>query len=251
MTGTRFAPTPSGYLHSGNLVNLVLCAAVSRELSIPLALRIDDSDQDRVRVRYVNDIFRVLAWLDISPDAGPMDSNELITTYSQRLRLADYWSALEHLDRSAELFCCTCSRSALQDGRCVHGCSAPLVAYRPGSTRVRWRTTQGDVVLWGHHGQDPAYHLVTVVEDHRLTTSHIVRGQDLQSSTALHQQLAALLYPQDVIQYAHHELIMDAVGMKLSKSQGPDQLALTDALRRDIDTHAASLLPLVLTQLTG
>lgn len=249
---TRIAPTPSGFLHEGNLVNFALTNRVAGELGLAVALRIDDADHGRVRSEYVDDIFRALDWLGITPTVGPPNSEVLAARDSQRHRLATYWTALERLEAAGlPLFACTCSRTYLADGRCIRGCSGDLSSYTPGVTRVRWRSDDGDVLLWGHQGDDPSYHLVNVVEDSALATTHIVRGEDLQPSTALHLELARHLAPESpVIRYAHHGLVVGTSGAKLSKSQGTAKLHLDATLRSRVAAATDAMLADTLAQLT-
>ena len=68
---TRIAPTPSGYLHEGNLVNALLTVRLADEMGAEVALRIDDMDAFRLRREYVEDIFRCLDWLGLSWQTGP------------------------------------------------------------------------------------------------------------------------------------------------------------------------------------
>ena len=68
---TRFAPTPSGYLHDGNLVNLLLVCWLRDQHQGRLALRIDAADTARQRPEYLQDIFDTLAWLHVRWDIGP------------------------------------------------------------------------------------------------------------------------------------------------------------------------------------
>lgn len=251
MSLTRIAPTPSGYLHPGNLVNFALTAGVERELSLQLALRIDDIDHERVRSGYIDDIFRVIDWLGMSPKVGPRDASDLAAAWSQSLRIPGYWHALEQMAVAGlSVFACTCSRTALREGRCVAGCGGGLADYIHGETRVRWRAAAEDISLWGHDGR-PTYHLTNVVDDRDLGTTHVVRGIDLEPSTAVHTALAAFLPGTRPIRYAHHELLTDGGGAKLSKSQGTLRLDLTEALRASVAERAAALLPGVLAQLAG
>jgi glutamyl-tRNA synthetase len=66
---TRIAPTPSGFLHEGNLVNFLLTKRLAARVDAGIVLRIDDMDRERTRPEYVSDIFRVVEWLGIEPTA--------------------------------------------------------------------------------------------------------------------------------------------------------------------------------------
>jgi glutamyl/glutaminyl-tRNA synthetase len=79
--------------------------------------------------------------------------------------------------------------------------------------------TLGDVVIWRRDGL-PAYHLVSVIEDATMGTTHIIRGEDLRATSALQIYLAGLLGLESVVQatYIHHPLVLGPDGRKLSKS---------------------------------
>lgn len=250
MSVTRIAPTPSGYLHEGNVVNFALTAAVARLMGLKLALRIDDADAARAREEYVDDIFRVLAWLDVAVDSGPRSTFELVSTYSQTTRTSRYWTALRAgTDAGLPTFVCVCSRTQLVQGRCLRGCAGTIDTYQVGS-RVRWRHRTGDIVLWGNHDK-PTYHWANVVDDADMGTTHIVRGLDLIDSTDLHVALAPFVSTASPIVYAHHPLLTRADGTKLSKSQGTTQLDLSEALRDRVTQHVLSFLDGVLEQLVA
>ncbi|MFM8896894.1 MAG: glutamate--tRNA ligase family protein, partial [Actinomycetales bacterium] len=83
---TRFAPTPSGFLHEGNAVNFLLVQRLADALGATVLLRIDDMDVDRLRDEYVEDIFEVLHWLGLQWQAGPIDAADLRDRCSLRAR---------------------------------------------------------------------------------------------------------------------------------------------------------------------
>lgn len=236
---TRIAPTPSGFLHLGNLVNFRLVDMVATELELSLTLRIDDADAGRLREQYLEDIFRVLKFLNIT-------CNE--QSPSQLTRTAHYWNALNELaDAGAPLFVCTCSRTQMPRRRCEAGCARTLANFdtSSGEDRVRLRYETEDVTLWGR--EHPSYHLVNVVDDRDLRITHVVRGADLEPSTRIHEFLNSFL--EWKVKYAHHELLLDEHGHKISKSQGTNQLVLGDELLAEVHTQADRLISRVLSQL--
>ena len=232
---TRMAPTPSGFLHIGNVANLLITSWAAR--GGRLALRIDDMDVGRTRHEYVQDVFDVLAWLGIAWSEGPQDAADLAAHHSMALHTERYRAGLQTLmDAGVEVFACACSRSDLAGSRtCIAGCRATGLAYTPGETALRaalpdavvdvddvavnLREAHGDVVLWRREDL-PAYHLVTVVEDRDLGTTDIIRGRDLLESSALHRWLGDHLPASRAIAYRHHGLVPGPMGVKLSKSQG-------------------------------
>lgn len=237
----RFAPTPSGYLHLGNALNFTLNWLVARLAGARVLLRIDDLDDARKRPEYVQDIFDTLHWLGLDWDEGPKDVADFEKNWSQHLRLHHYNEALSRLVKTGLVFACGKSRREL----------APFGAQYPPEFRhqglaldaanVSWRIAtppdlpMPDFVLRRRDGI-PAYQLASLVDDLLLGITHVVRGVDLEASTAAQQWLANLLADSDTVapslpwghfkllQCLHHPLILDATGQKLSKSAGADAL---------------------------
>jgi len=233
---TRIAPTPSGYLHLGNCANALLISEYARASGGTVALRIDDADAGRMRPEYLEDIFGSLEWLGITWTEGPRDAADQPERFSQALRTAEYREQLDALRAGgAQLFACRCSRTELVDGCCVRGCAEAELPLEPeitvlrlrlpaeervqmSGTSVSLRAEHGDPVLW-RRDDLPAYHLVTVAEDRRSRMTHVIRGEDLLASSALHAYLGAVLGDGDTAPcYLHHPLLRDEHGEKLSKS---------------------------------
>lgn len=236
----RLAPTPSGYLHEGNLANFHLTREVAREAGAALALRIDDADASRYRREYVDNIFVVLTEQGFDWTIGPRDTEDFESNWSQRNRTAEYFARLVDLSHAGiPSYACTCSRtdmSGVPRGGCPGGCRdrrTPLVAgssalrvhvpagtdVMVGDREVRLDEALGDFVVWRRDGL-PAYQWVSLLEDERLGTTHIVRGEDLIASSAAQAYLARALGIAHVADatYVHHPLVLDAQGRKLSKS---------------------------------
>ena len=108
---TRLAPTPSGYLHLGNIYSFAVTAALARKTQAKILLRIDDADRERTNKLYVQDIFDTLDFLGIPWDEGPKNTKEYEQEYSQVHRMGIYTKALQQLRESGMLFACTCSRA--------------------------------------------------------------------------------------------------------------------------------------------
>ncbi len=228
------APTPSGFLHIGNVANLLLTAWRARAVDGLLALRIDDLDAPRVRDAYVDDIFAVVEWLGIPWTVGPRDADDLQKRWTMTRRTEEYRAGLTRLiEAGLPVFGCACSRAEVVAGRCVRGCDHPVTEAGEFAIRVRvpdltvamdgraidLGAEHGDAVLWRRDDR-PSYHLVTVLEDHALATTEIIRGEDLLPSSALHAWLADFLPDATPISYRHHALVPGPMGVKLSKSQG-------------------------------
>ena len=236
---TRYAPTPSGYLHAGNLVNFTLTRDLAVQVGADIALRIDDADAPRYRREYVDDIFERLHQHDLEWQIGPRTTDDFERHWSQRGKIGAYRRALLDLMDAMPTYACACSRSvqhAVPTGGCLGGCHVmhlPLEAGRtalrvvvPTDTRIEvggvvvdLAAEMGDFVVW-RKDDLPAYQLVSVVEDRDLGTTHIVRGEDLLASSAAQIFLAQPLGAANVTYatYVHHSLVLDEAGHKLSKS---------------------------------
>jgi glutamyl/glutaminyl-tRNA synthetase len=248
---TRIAPTPSGYLHEGNLLSFLATAMLAEERQGHLLLRIDDLDAERQRPEYVEDIFRTLQALGITWNEGPRDPADFATNWSQQLRLPRYAGLLHQLKDSGQLYACSCSRMERTACTCAGkdlSFDAPDHVWRlrtPADASVRMkRWPDGterehrvaeliqDPVLRQRNGR-PAYQIASLADDvdHRIDL--IVRGEDLRPSTCCQLYMAELLGLTAFtnVLFLHHPLITDEAGVKLSKSQGarPAHTFLHDA----------------------
>ncbi len=250
---TRLAPTPSGFLHVGNVVNLLLTAWLARISAGRLVLRIDDFDIGRARPEYIQDIFSTLEWLGIEADEGPRDADEFRADWSMSARTDRFRAALTTLRDShpTRVFVCRCSRRELSaSSRCVAGCPDATHALLPGDSVVRLRVDEqqtvsvagqirgvppADHVLW-RRDDLPSYQLGSLVTDIDLGVNAVVRGEDLRDSSALQVHLASLLGRDSfaTADFRHHRLLTAPDGQKLSKSAGAQARPLTrDAALRD------------------
>jgi glutamyl-tRNA synthetase len=244
---TRIAPTPSGYLHIGNVLSFSLTAGLARRTGASILLRIDDLDRERVDLRYVEDIFDTLRFLGIPWDEGPMDAEDFERNWSQMRRLSLYKEALDLLRRSGAVFACSCSRAQLASGGGYPGtCRDKGISLDAEGVNWRLRT---EALRVGEHSGDgnlaeelplemrdfvvrkkdgfPAYQLSSVMDDLHFGVDLVVRGADLRPSTAAQLYLADALAKAGMpgadafkkVQFIHHPLLMEG-GEKLSKSAG-------------------------------
>jgi len=242
----RFAPTPSGYLHLGNVASFMFTILLAKNenanlnLNPPqILLRIDDLDSDRTRSICIDDIFRTLELLEIDYQIGPKNTADFYQNYSQLTRLPLYNAALNFLKESNQLYACSCSRKDREQTRC--NCSdkkisfdAPQVAWRikiDSNKKIESLTENGtrqtctlnDDFVVRQKNSKPAYQLATVVDDIHFGVNRIVRGEDLFPSTLMQIYLASLLPAKnyfDSVKFWHHPLLKDREGVKLSKSAG-------------------------------
>ena len=220
---TRIAPTPSGYLHLGNIANFLLIERLAANGT--LALRIDDCDATRARPDYIESIFSTLQWLGIQWHEGPRDSADFAANFSQSNRKAYYFERLQAL--SCQTYACACSRKEAS-GNCNGTCREKRIPFMAGTHAIRLHITEpalaekfGDVILWRKDG-GPAYQWVSVIDDLDQKMNLIVRGDDLRNSSELQKHLAGLITPEGFsrVRFMHHPLIKGEEGEKLSKSQG-------------------------------
>ena len=247
----RFAPSPTGSLHRGNLRTALLSWLDARRQGGEWLLRLDDLDTPRNRPGAEQEILADLRWLGLDWD-GPL--------LRQSERRGLYASVLSSLRRNGWLYPCRCSRRLLADISAPHGglnvypgfCRRRPPAWGPErgrlpSWRLRlspgtliWReqsalggrldgpTSVGDVVLRRADGV-VAYHLATAVDELWLGISHVVRGEDLWSSTGAQVAVLQALGAAPPA-YLHVPLWRDASGQRLSKREQSEGLA---GLRRD------------------
>lgn len=237
---TRLAPTPSGFLHRGNLYNIILNWWLARACGGIVLLRIDDLDKERVRTAYVDFIFRCFAWLELDWDEGPSGPDDLSKNWSQEHRMPLYRAQLEHLMQLNLVYPCTCSRNSLS----IRPCSCKLL--RPSLSGLEFsfklalpeqpdvsvhdalngkqlfsKNRQEDPIVWKKN-DTAAYHLGSLTDDLHFGVSHILRGEDLIDATLIQTQMAKLagLTAFEQIRIGHHPLLKDSKGGKLSKSAG-------------------------------
>lgn len=234
---TRIAPTPSGYLHPGNIASFLLTQALAQRYGAKILLRIDDGDAQRYRPSYAQHIFDTLWQLNVAHDEGPESVSDLETTWSQRRRMHLYEAALQTLISNQKLFACTCSRTTTgcdcADKRLpldtagaalrLHTTAAPasvrtlnepalVKSLPPGMENFMVRRRDGL----------PAYQLCSVVDDLHFGVDLVVRGEDLWPSTLAQLQLSEAMGEERFakICFVHHPLLLSTQGEKLSKSAG-------------------------------
>ena len=224
----RFAPSPTGYLHLGNLRTALASWLSARLNRGEWLLRIDDLDTPRNRLGAVESIQQDLSWLGLDWD-GP--------TIFQSKRRDLYRSVLSALKLQGKLYPCRCTRRLLAQRTLSKG---PEIVY-PGTCRnlglswtieggrlPSWRLlvaeefsrSSGDVLVKRADGFI-AYHLATASDELFLGIGEVVRGRDLE--IAMNAQLAIIdALNQKPVKYKHVPLWLNSDGRKLSKRQGGD-----------------------------
>lgn len=253
---TRIAPTPSGFLHEGNLFNFMLTWLWARSRKGKILLRIDDADAERTRPSYMDDIFRTLEWMGIDWDLGPEGPDEVERQWSQRHRRDLYAGVFEDIRKSGSLFACHCTRTRPtgEDGRsCAcrtfHSSLQTPTAWKfdPGNqSPVRFTDrVMGEVsipvapVVIQKKDGEPAYHLCSLADDRHFGITQVVRGSDLLESTAaqllLDQQLGGPVFSK--ADFWHHALLESEPGVKCSKSAGHQAVSLRETTSPDKISH--------------
>ncbi len=230
---TRFAPSPTGFLHLGHVVNAIYVWGIARALGGRVLLRIEDHDRIRSRPEYEAALLQDLAWLGFEPDAG------LSPVPRQSDSPAVYEEALDSLRATTEVYACECSRKDIGGERYDGRCRSRALPAGPGrGIRVRFgnETEAFEDALLGHLTQAPAeqcgdllvrdrdgqwtYQFSVTVDDIRQGVTLVIRGGDLVSSTGRQILLARMLGRRIAPIFMHHPLIHDERGEKLSKSAG-------------------------------
>lgn len=248
----RFAPSPSGRMHLGNLFCALLAWLSARSSGAAFVLRIEDLDTQRCRRAYAHQIEDDLAWLGLTWDEGG-EKGGPCPPYYQSACTALYEDALRTIARQARVYPCFCRRSdlhaasaphladgtVLYNGRCARLSpeeTAALAETRRPALRVavpdetisfldgccgpvaqNLRRECGDFLLRRSDGGF-AYQLAVVADDARMGVTQVVRGRDLLASTPRQIWLLRLLGA-PVPAYCHVPLLVTPEGRRLSKRE--------------------------------
>ncbi len=266
---TRFAPSPTGFLHLGHAFSAQFAYRAAQKSGGRFILRIEDIDQGRCRSDFIDGIYQDLAWLGLRWEEPVRRQSE---------HLADYQAALDRLTDLGLLYPCFCTRADIAReiagaGAAPHGPDGPLY---PGTCRTLakeeadarratgeafalrlnmvkakalvgdlfWQDAEagrikaepelfGDVVL-ARKDVPTSYHLAVTVDDALQGVTLVTRGVDLFPATHVHRLLQALLgLPTPACH--HHGLLTDAFGKRLAKR---DRAATLQSLREAGTTAA-------------
>jgi glutamyl-tRNA synthetase/glutamyl-Q tRNA(Asp) synthetase len=258
---TRFAPSPTGYLHLGHVANAVYVWGVARALGGRVRLRIEDHDRIRSRPQYETAILADLDWLGFGADEGRHPVRR------QSDDASSYEEALARLRRVAHVYACDCSRKDIGGERYAGRCRQR--GLEPGAGRgIRVVLDDGaeafDDLLLGPIEQTPAdqcgdllvkdrdgnwtYQFAVTVDDLGQEIDLVIRGTDLLSSTGRQIKLARLLGRRAPPQFLHHPLIVKDNGHKLSKAAddtGVRELRRAGASAADVIGRAAAAVGLL------
>ena len=266
---TRFAPSPTGFLHLGHAYSALVAWQAARAAGGRFLLRIEDIDTARCRPEFTEAIMEDLAWLGLDWD-GPVRV--------QSRHFDDYAATLNALRGRGLLYPCFCTRAEIATAaphgpelpypgtckRLPEGLSASRIAAgAPHAWRLHMdRAAAGRALSFSEHGQrracDPmpfgdvvlarkdtpaSYHLCVTHDDAAQGVTLVTRGKDLLPVTAIHRLLQDVMgWPEPG--YAHHPLLLDAAGQRLAKRQGaPAIRALRQAGLLPAEVRAKATMP--------
>jgi glutamyl-tRNA synthetase len=242
---TRFAPSPTGYLHIGGARTALFNYLFARHHGGKFLLRIEDTDRQRSTPEAINAILEAMKWLDLDYDEGPFYQTERYPLYQEKIR---------QLIAEGKAYPCVCTPAELDakrqlaqkekrkpsyDGTCrpPDGQIASLPVDKRYTIRFRSPRTgativndavKGDVVFDNHELDDliiartdgtPTYNFCVVVDDIEMEITHIIRGDDHLSNTP-RQILLYHALGHSLPRFAHVPLILGTDKARLSKRHG-------------------------------
>lgn len=238
---TRFAPSPTGYLHIGGARTALFSWAFARKHQGTFLLRIEDTDRERSTDEAIQAIMDGMDWLGLTPDAPPVYQHQNIERHRE---------IVDQMLSTGLAYKCTCTKEALDEMREKAKADGKPIRY-DGTCRnkesvadnlpftVRFKApledvttledlVQGQVNVDNNQLDDlillrsdgtPTYNLSVVVDDHDMNITHVIRGDDhLTNAVRQSQIFDALSWPRPA--YAHIPLIHGPDGAKLSKRHG-------------------------------
>ena len=249
----RIAPSPTGNLHIGTARTAVFNWLYARHHGGKFILRIEDTDEERSRPEYTQNILDGLTWLGLNWDEGPLFQSDRLDLYRQAVQtLLDKGLAYRCYTSEAELDEMRTAQKARkeaprydnrhrnltpeQEAAFKAEGRRPVIRFKIDDNReiiwndmvrgkVTWRGSDlgGDMVVArasdeSHIGQ-PLYNLAVVVDDIDMNISHVIRGEDHIANTAK-QILLYEAFEASVPEFAHTPLILNQEGKKLSKRDG-------------------------------
>lgn len=211
MIRTRFAPSPTGYLHVGGARTALFNWLFARKHSGAFILRIEDTDTARNTEEARQAIFEGMSWLGLDWDEGPEKGGGFGPYYqSQRSEIYDAYFekllAADRLYKDGDAYRFRFDRKPVTMRDLV--CGEVTIDYRDESNTP-------DMVIRRSDGSY-VFHFVNVVDDLEMKMTHVIRGEDHLMNTPKHLQLIEALGEQPP-QYAHIPLILNADGSKMSK----------------------------------
>jgi len=250
----RFAPSPTGELHVGNARTALFNWMFARHHGGSLVLRIEDTDESRSALSYQINLLDDLKWLGLTWDEGP-EKGGAYGPYKQSERLELYADHLKKLIAADLVYPCYCTEEELEEerqalilskrmprymGKCrnLTDVQRDALAASGRKPSYRFKVPQvtiefndlirgaikfegesiGDFIIVRSNGM-PAYNFAVVIDDHLMAITHVLRGEDHLSNTAL-QIMLYRAFGFEPPAFAHHCLILGKDHAKLSKRHG-------------------------------
>ncbi len=248
---TRFAPSPTGFLHIGSVRAALFNYLFAKKYEGKFVLRVEDTDKERSKPEFEADIIAGLKWLGLNWDEGP-DADGEYGPYRQSERKGIYRKYLEQLISQGKAYYCFCSKEDLEakkenqlsqgqqpkyDGKCANLSQTEIEAnLKAGkSCVIRFKVPNehihfndlirgrvefdcslfGDMVI-ALDPDSPLYNFAVVVDDHEMQITHVIRGEDHIPNTPKQILIQrALDFPP--FEYAHMPMILGPDKAKLSK----------------------------------
>ena len=253
---TRFAPSPTGRMHVGNLRTALYAYLIAKHEGGKFMLRIEDTDQERFMEGALDIIYRTLAKTGLVHDEGP-DKDGGVGPYVQSERQAQglYMKYAKKLIEQGDAYYCFCDKERLEslktevagkeitvyDKHCLHlskeEIEANLAAGKPYVIRINMPTEgtttfhdelYGDITVENNELDDmiliksdgyPTYNFANVIDDHLMGITHVVRGNEYLSSAPKYNRLYEA-FGWEIPKYIHCPLITNEDHQKLSKRCG-------------------------------
>ncbi len=260
MTVTRFAPSPTGYIHVGNLRTALMNFLIARKAGGEFILRIDDTDPERSKEKYVDGIKEDLEWLGLTWDRVERQSERLDRYAEAAGKLREMGRFYEVFETPVELDLKRKKQLNMKKPPVYDRAGLALSEAEKDALRAErggyWRfkldheRIEWDDLIGGHTSIDAAsvsdpvliradgqvlYTIASVVDDTEMGVTHVVRGADHVTNTATQIQIMQALGGA-VPQFAHHSLLTGPQGEALSKRLGT--LALRDLREQGIEPMA-------------
>ena len=239
---TRFAPSPTGYLHVGGARTALFSWLYARHCNGEFVLRIEDTDRERSTQPAIDAILESMEWLNLNWDEGP---------YYQTKRFDRYKEVIEQLISEGKAYKCYCSKERLEevrakqmeqglkpryDGHCRHNheehdANAPyVVRFKNPETgvvafddmvkgHIEFQNSELDDFIIQRSDGTPTYNFCVVVDDYDMGITHVIRGDDHVNNTPRQINLYRALGAKEPV-FGHVAMILGDDGNKLSKRHG-------------------------------
>ena len=239
---TRFAPSPTGYLHVGGARTALFSWLYARRHGGTFILRIEDTDRERSTAESVDAILQGMTWLGLEYDEGP---------FFQTQRFPRYQEVIGQMLQQGTAYHCYCTKERLEtlrneqtarkekpryDGKCRQGVAnppkdiPPVVRFRNSTDgavmvedlirgRVTFRNAELDDLIIARSDGTPTYNFTVVVDDMDMRVTHVIRGDDHLNNTPRQMNMLKALGATPPV-YAHVPMILGPDGGRLSKRHG-------------------------------